>query len=754
MENTYKINGATRVGVENQWAITVPDNYVFSTDKKVIKDHRGIIIMLDNEKAKFDDHWNATENFSVMSWSFGFQLPSMNEVMGTKQFYNGLTEVDSNGRDKDNLVTHIMTDDLIVAYAYNSVHSKTNLTIFNVLIATTGIVSVMRAFFNNRKKVETNEKTLLAFLNTVTPIYRIKEPVAWIEPAPKKTADKNETAKAKESTAKKAASTSGTTKKASKTDSPKSADNSEASDEFIIEGTVLKKYLGKSKTVKIPEGITRIAYLSFFDTNFVEEIEFPSSIQRFEHNPFKKTKWYKNIKDTLVTAHNNITVNFPVTDSKIEFPENTKAILLVTDSNKILTDVSIPSGVKVLGPVFSDFKKLQNVTLAEGIEEMYGTFAGCRQIKNITLPGTVKKLDRTFGHCHNLKSIEMPDSLTEIADSAFCVCEKMTDIKLNNGLKAIGDRVFLHCTALKSIELPNSLEKLGTSAFCECTALTSIKIPDSVTEFGGGAFKCCTSLTSVELPKHLKKLGIGCFEGCKALTSIEIPEGITEIGYLMFKDCVKLTSIKIPDSVTVIGQKAFAGCKALESIVLPNGLKKIEAEAFKDCVKLKHIVVPESVETIGKDAFSGCIALEASTTKTEDHNTKNTAAEDTVKALLETESKPTTPPSYGSSNSASSPSPNNSSSNSGGGCYVATCVYGSYDCPQVWTLRRFRDYTLTKTWYGRLFIKTYYAVSPHIVKAFGKTKWFNRMWKPVLDKMVNKFHRNGIADTHYDDMIW
>ncbi len=25
------------------------------------------------------------------------------------------------------------------------------------------------------------------------------------------------------------------------------------------------------------------------------------------------------------------------------------------------------------------------------------------------------------------------------------------------------------------------------------------------------------------------------------------------------------------------------------------------------------------------------------------------------------------------------------------GCYIATCVYGSYDCPEVWTLRRFRD---------------------------------------------------------------
>lgn len=57
-----------------------------------------------------------------------------------------------------------------------------------------------------------------------------------------------------------------------------------------------------------------------------------------------------------------------------------------------------------------------------------------------------------------------------------------------------------------------------------------------------------------------------------------------------------------------------------------------------------------------------------------------------------------------------------------GGCYVATCVYGSYDCPQVWTLRRYRDYTLAETWYGRAFIHTYYAISPTIVRWFGTTQ--------------------------------
>jgi tetratricopeptide (TPR) repeat protein len=89
-----------------------------------------------------------------------------------------------------------------------------------------------------------------------------------------------------------------------------------------------------------------------------------------------------------------------------------------------------------------------------------------------------------------------------------------------------------------------------------------------------------------------------------------------------------------------------------------------------------------------------------------------------------------------------------------GGCYVATCVYGSYDCPQVWTLRRFRDDTLGSTWYGRAFIRTYYAISPTLVKWFGNTNWFKNMWRGTLDKMVNTLNTRGVDDTPYKDKEW
>lgn len=91
---------------------------------------------------------------------------------------------------------------------------------------------------------------------------------------------------------------------------------------------------------------------------------------------------------------------------------------------------------------------------------------------------------------------------------------------------------------------------------------------------------------------------------------------------------------------------------------------------------------------------------------------------------------------------------------SSGGCYVATCVYGSYDCPQVWTLRRYRDFTLAKNIFGRAFIKTYYAVSPTLVKWFGNTQWFKKMWKAPLDKMVAGLKAKGVEDTPYKDKLW
>lgn len=88
------------------------------------------------------------------------------------------------------------------------------------------------------------------------------------------------------------------------------------------------------------------------------------------------------------------------------------------------------------------------------------------------------------------------------------------------------------------------------------------------------------------------------------------------------------------------------------------------------------------------------------------------------------------------------------------GCYIATCVYGSYDCPEVWTLRRYRDSKLGASHGGRAFIRFYYAISPTLVKWFGNTKWFKKMWRGMLDKKVQKLQAQGYESTPYNDLEW
>lgn len=95
--------------------------------------------------------------------------------------------------------------------------------------------------------------------------------------------------------------------------------------------------------------------------------------------------------------------------------------------------------------------------------------------------------------------------------------------------------------------------------------------------------------------------------------------------------------------------------------------------------------------------------------------------------------------------------PSNSGSSSSGGCYIATAVYGSYDCQQVWMLRRYRDLWLKRTIPGKAFIKLYYAVSPFLVKYFGNSAFFITAWRRILDKKIGRLKEHGYSDAPYED---
>ena len=347
----------------------------------------------------------------------------------------------------------------------------------------------------------------------------------------------------------------------------------------------------------------------------------------------------------------------------------------------------------------------------------------------VVVPNSVKIIGcEAFLNCIGITSVVLPDSVREIRDGSY-----------ERG-------AFAGCTTLISIVIPNSVQKIGSLAFKDCKSLTSVTIPDSVQTIGVRSFDGCGSLTSVNIPDSVQTIGWGAFSGCSSLASVTTPTSVQEIGGCAFSGCSALTSVTIPTSVQKIGGSTFSGCSSLASVTIPTSVQEIGACAFSGCSSLTSVSIPSSVKRIDESAFEGCTALRKVkidgnpeiSSGTFGHTVFEKPDIQIVEASEEWKKK-----NWGAFK--------NEQQSRNGGCYVATAVYGSYDCPEVWTLRRFRDNMLDRTWYGRAFIRAYYAVSPTLVRWFGTTGWFRSLFKAPLDRFVRKLRQRGVQDTPYQD---
>lgn len=281
--------------------------------------------------------------------------------------------------------------------------------------------------------------------------------------------------------------------------------------------------------------------------------------------------------------------------------------------------------------------------------------------------------------------------------------------------------------AAMDVVIPDSVKIIGEKAFSGCRGITSVVIPDSVHEIGECAFEHCEALTAITMGNSVQKIEWNAFEGCQSLKAITIPDSVKEIGSWAFECCSSLTSLTIGNSVTYIDSYAFRGCSSLAAIVIPASVQTIGSEAFRDCKSLRAVEIKGNSQ-IALHAFLGTPYQEAK--DQEDKRQEEAKRQQEGKRQEEAKRREAEQKS---------------------GCYIATAVYGSYDCPEVWMLRRFRDNTLDRTWYGRAFIRTYYAVSPTLVRWFGKDSWFQALFRPVLDRLVARLRQNGVEDTAYQD---
>lgn len=359
--------------------------------------------------------------------------------------------------------------------------------------------------------------------------------------------------------------------------------------------------------------------------------------------------------------------------------------------------------------------------------------------RTLTIPMGVRKLAKGLS-IRGVHTLKLPLTVETITYDNFILDDDLENID-GPGIKQIQNSLFQGWSNLKTVNFPNAT-KVGEDAFAGCEELTKISLPN-VTKIGGAAFSGCCNLSYVDIPK-IKKIPERAFAGCDLSEGFNIPS----VEYIEMDgcECSNLEKLYAP-KLKHIGKSAFSDNENLQEVYVPN-LNSMEALAFRRCEKLEDFECLK-LKTIGPQAFIDCInlksvncpnaTLESYEKEKPYRNFIGCEKLDDIK--LSTEIDP--------SKIMKQHNPPQS-----GGCYVATCVYGSYDCPEVWTLRRYRDNTLASTWYGRVFIKTYYAISPMLVKWFGHTSWFKRLFKGKLDKMINKLQSHGVDATPYEDKTW
>lgn len=252
---------------------------------------------------------------------------------------------------------------------------------------------------------------------------------------------------------------------------------------------------------------------------------------------------------------------------------------------------------------------------------------------NLTIKESLFEIGKFEGTDHLLKVIDELDCVVAINQTAFAVCQSLTDAYFP-AVEAVEYSAFYACNSLVNVYFPllihasdysflgigiieltevefASLETTGNAAFDGCTSLAYIHLPlltsTAGNTFGNGSL--ITSITDANLPS-LTYLGGGDFESCLLLTEVSL-SGITTLNGGEFSYCTSLPSANVYlPNVVQVGVGSFNGCNLItyaDHTMFP-AVTYLHVDAFQNCQNLTTVDFA-NVTAIGRGCFSDCYSL-------------------------------------------------------------------------------------------------------------------------------------------------
>ena len=401
------------------------------------------------------------------------------------------------------------------------------------------------------------------------------------------------------------------------------------------------------KSIHLPDSVKTIGDFAFSNGYQLASVTGGKSVTSLGYEPFKTTLWcYQHNNGPLYIGKvlaGYIGFYNGAPTFKIKKGTVSIAPSALEEVGKYLTDVSLPSTLKVIGSYAFSGAKITQLNIPKLVKRIErNAFSNCQELKTVTFAEGLQTIENgAFFNCSALTKVNLPNSLKTLGDYAFAETA-LSGLRIPAGVKSIGmecadgkgfkgytvdeanayfsadgngvlfnknKSVLLHYpakAAATSYRVPAGVAVIADYAFNSAKKLTEIQLPDGLKEIGDSAFELCTKLKKITLPDTVTAMKPWAFHSCKALSSVQLSQSLRAIQWGAFDSCESLTAVKIPASVRYINSEAFAFCKKLKKAVLAEGVTQIETDAFASCESLTAITLPKSLKHLSCWAFFDC----------------------------------------------------------------------------------------------------------------------------------------------------
>ena len=266
---------------------------------------------------------------------------------------------------------------------------------------------------------------------------------------------------------------------------------------------VLRRYKGSESVVVIPDGVDKIADLTFGDdiepNKVVEKIIIPDSVKEITKHAFRYCKALK----------------------EIEFPKNLKRFDINFSHCPSLEKIIVPESVETLGSLLFS-KTLKTIQLGGNIKEIdFQSYWGIKGKKVANL-----KKDGVIDLFKTNSAYEITDEgllINKIHKTTLLTTDTAaSEIHIPEGIETISPNTFskfdsiyalakIERTPLKKVYIPATVKKISNFAFLNCNALEEVTYEGLSTELDVGkeAFFMCwnfqTDGTDIRCKDRTKK---------------------------------------------------------------------------------------------------------------------------------------------------------------------------------------------------------------------------------------------------------